>query len=244
MPSGQGEAMEKRRFAVLLCAEDSDYVTKRYGGYFGVFVGLLGEEGEAWDVFRVCQGEFPADDDLSRYDGFVITGSCCDAHGEDAWIRRLVSLLQRLDAMRKKILARAMGGKTGRSAKGWDLGVTTINLSSKASELLLSPLNAPPALRIIQCHRDEVKELPERAEIMARSEKTGVEMFRCGDHIMGMQGHPEYNRDILHHLLDRLLQRGLIQSWHVEAAKASVGTQQPDQEAWKRLCKGFLKSTS
>lgn len=57
----------------------------------------------------------------------------------------------------------------------------------------------------------QVLDLPPRAEVMAWSEKTGIEMFRCEDHVMGIQGHPEYNKDILMHLLDRLQQRGLIQ---------------------------------
>ncbi|GMY20212.1 gamma-glutamyl peptidase 5 [Fagus crenata] len=45
--------MGGKRFAVLLCAEDSDYMKKMYGGYFGVFVRMLAEEGETWDVYRV-----------------------------------------------------------------------------------------------------------------------------------------------------------------------------------------------
>lgn len=35
-------------------------------------------------------------------------------------------------------------------------------------------------------------------------------MFKCGDHMMGIQGHPEYTIDILLHLIDRLLQRNFI----------------------------------
>lgn len=35
-----------KRFGVLLCADDSEYVKKMYGGYFGVFVRMLEEEGE------------------------------------------------------------------------------------------------------------------------------------------------------------------------------------------------------
>lgn len=45
---------------------------------------------------------------------------------------------------------------------------------------------------------------------MASSKKTGIEMFKCGDHMMGIQGHPEYTTDILLHLIDRLLQRNFI----------------------------------
>lgn len=35
-------------------------------------------------------------------------------------------------------------------------------------------------------------------------------MFKYGDHIMGIQGHPEYTKDILLHLIDRLLQHNYI----------------------------------
>ncbi|CAL9122720.1 unnamed protein product [Musa textilis] len=239
----------RRKFAVLLCAEESEYVKKVYGGYFKVFVGLLGEEGETWDVYRAARRELPCMEDVGTYDGFVITGSCNDAHGDDQWINDLVSFLKALDSLKKKvlgvcfghqILSRALGGKTGRAKKGWDIGVTCIHPSHSTFKLLAS-LRIPSHLRVIECHRDEVWQLPPHAEVMACSEKTGVEMFRCGDHIMGIQGHPEYNKDILLHLVDRLLQRNLIQTCHAEAAKASLDAREPDQEAWKRLCKGFLK---
>nr|KJB77585.1 hypothetical protein B456_012G145300 [Gossypium raimondii] len=153
-----------KRFAVLLCAEDSEYVKKRYGGYYGVFVEMLAEEGETWDVFRVANGEFPDDEQVDRFDGFVITGSCNDAHGNDAWICRLVSLLKKLDSLNKKVLgicfghqvlSRALGGKTGRAISGWDIGVTTIHFSSSSSKLF-SSLKIPTTLSIIECHRDEV----------------------------------------------------------------------------------------
>lgn len=246
---GEVEKKGRPKFAVLLCADDSEYVKKTYGGYFKVFVGLLGEEGEAWDLYRAAHGELPCMADVDGYDGFVITGSCNDAHGDDQWINDLVSFLKTLDSLKKKvlgvcfghqILSRALGGKTGRAKKGWDIGVTCIHPSHSTIKLLAS-LRIPSHLPVIEFHRDEVWQLPPHAEVMACSEKTGVEMFRCGDHIMGIQGHPEYNKDILLHLVDRLLQRNLIQTCHAEAAKASLDAQEPDQEAWKRLCKGFLK---
>ncbi|KAJ8640486.1 hypothetical protein MRB53_017180 [Persea americana] len=242
--------MEKKRFAVLMCAEDSDFVKKRYGGYFQVFLGLLKEEGEIWDMYRVSLGDFPEDEELEEYEGFVITGSCKDAHGNDPWVCKLVTLLKKLDSMHKKllgfcfghqILSRAIGGKIGRAINGWDVGVNTVNLSPSK---LLSALQIPSVLPIIECHQDEVWELPKRAEVMACSKKTGIEMFRCGDHIMGIQGHPEYSKDILLHLIDRLRGCHLIQSGHVELAKASMEAYVPNQEAWKRLCLAFLKGRS
>ncbi|KAB2042670.1 hypothetical protein ERO13_D02G201600v2 [Gossypium hirsutum] len=238
-----------KRFAVLLCAEDSDYVKKRYGGYYGVFVEMLAEDGEAWEVFKVANGEFPDDDEIANFDGFVITGSCNDAHGNDVWICKLIALLKKLDSMNKKvlgicfghqILSRALGGKTGRAISGWDIGVTAIHLSSSTSTLF-SSLNIPTTLSVIECHQDEVRELPPEAEVIAWSEKTGVEMFRYGDHMMGIQGHPEYTKDILLHLIDRLMQLSFIEDSYADELKANLGKVEPDKDAWKKLCTSFLK---
>lgn len=240
--------MDGKRFAVLLCAEDPDYVKKNYGGYFGVFVRMLAEEGETWDVYRVSAGHFPHDDEIGLYDGFVITGSCNDAHGNDLWICKLLNLLKKLDSMNKKILGicfghqilgRSLGGKIDRAVSGWDIGVTTVHLSK--SSKVFGSLKMPAFLSVIECHRDEVWELPAKAEVLAWSDKTGIEMFRYGDHMMGIQGHPEYTKDILLHLIDRLLQRKFITEAYANEVKVNVDEREPDREAWKKLCTSFLK---
>ena len=59
-------------------------------------------------------------------------------------------------------------------------------------------------------HGEQVWEVPEGAEVLASSDKTGVEMFRVGEHVLGIQGHPEYTKDILLSLVDRLLAAGSI----------------------------------
>lgn len=239
-----------KRFAVLLCAEDSEYVKKTYGGYFGVFVRMLGEEGENWDVYRVSGNEFPKEEDIGMYDGFVITGSCSDAHANDVWICKLVNLLKDLDSLKKKvlgicfghqILGRALGGKVGRASSGWDIGLRTVHFSSSSNKLL-STHKIPAMLNIIECHQDEVLELPSKVEVIGRSNKTSVEMFRYGDHMMGIQGHPEYNKDILLHLIDRLLQKDFIGENYANELRAKfMESHDPDKEAWRKLCVNFLK---
>lgn len=139
-----------------------------------------------------------------------------------------------------QILSRALGGKTGRAVSGWDIGVTTIHLSSSSSKFF-SSLEIPTTLPIIECHRDEVRELPPKAEVLAWSEKTGIEMFKYGSHMMGIQGHPEYTQDILFHLIDRLTQRGYIEDWYGDELKAKLEEVEPNKDAWKNLCTSFLK---
>lgn len=248
--------MGGKRFGVLLCAEDSEYVKTKYGGYFGVFVEMLAEEGETWDMFRVVAGEFPDDKEIDLYDGFVITGSCNDAHGNDVWICKLLNLIKKLNSMKKRllgicfghqILGRALGGRIGRANSGWDIGITTIYLSSpvhtssSSSKVFPSTFDVPTAMSVIECHQDEMLELPPKAEVIAWSKKTGIEMFKHGDNIMGIQGHPEYTKDILLHLVDRLLQRKLISEDYANDVKARMDACEPDRKALKQLCISFFK---
>ncbi|KAF1873118.1 hypothetical protein Lal_00016249 [Lupinus albus] len=98
-----------KRFAVLLCTGNSEYVNDKYGGYLEVYKKMLQEEGEIWVDYKVASGEFPKDNELSLYDGFVITGSYFDAYGSDKWILDLVTLLNKLQSLGKKILGICFG---------------------------------------------------------------------------------------------------------------------------------------
>nr|DAD27525.1 TPA_asm: hypothetical protein HUJ06_028993 [Nelumbo nucifera] len=189
----------ERRYALLLAANDSDYVKKVYGGYFNVFVDTYGEEGDEWDLFRVVNGEFPKMEELHKYHGFVISGSPHDAHANDPWILKLCFLIQTLDAMEMKVL-----------------GI---------------------------CFGHQVWEVPVGAEVIAFSDKTGVEMFIHGDHILGIQGHPEYTKDILCYLINRLVDNNIIEKLYADDVKSTLEIFEPDRKIWEKICRSFLKRT-
>ncbi|GFS32724.1 class I glutamine amidotransferase-like superfamily protein [Actinidia rufa] len=191
-----------KKFSVLHCAEDSDFVKKKYGGYFGVFVGMLAEDGEEWDAYRVAAGEFPDDDAIDGYEGFVITGKL------QRRPRQRPLDLQAPQSAQKIGLDEEKSPRYLLRPPGWDIGIRTVHFSP--SSKLFASLKMPKMLSVIECHQDEVWELPPKVEVVAWSNKAGIEMFRYGDHIMGIQGHPEYTKDILLHLVDRLLHRDLI----------------------------------
>ncbi|CAL4971030.1 unnamed protein product [Urochloa decumbens] len=254
-------ARPARRYALLLALWDSDYARKVYGGYYNVFVSAFGSgggAGERWDCFRVIAGEFPAADDLATYDGFVVSGSPHDAHGEEPWVRRLVALVQTLHAMGKRVLGicfghqllcRALGGRVGRARGGWDVGVRTVNfapglLQAQAQGPGLGFLGGglPRSASLIEVHQDEVWELPPGATVLASSEKTRVEAFAVGETALGVQGHPEYTADILLNLVDRLTAQGDIEGRAGEEAQRSVAEiGGPDSKFWRALCRSFLR---
>ncbi|CAL5074246.1 unnamed protein product [Urochloa decumbens] len=250
-----------RRYALLMAAHDSEYVIKRYGGYLPVFVSAFGDDaaaaGEAWDLYRAVDGELPAPEDIGGYDGFVISGSPHDAYGDEPWILRLCALVRDLHAARRRVLGvcfghqlicRALGGRVGKAPAGWDVGVREVTIAADAAEAappcrfldLLREL--PRRARITEVHQDEVWEVPEGAEVLACSDRTGVEMFRVGEHVLGIQGHPEYTKDILLSLVDRLLNAGSITVPFAEAVKRQLEATAPDREFWLKLCKSFLKA--
>jgi len=69
----------------------------------------------------------------------------------------------------------------------------------------------PKSLAIIKCHQDEVLELPESATLLAYSDKYNVEMCSYGNHLLGIQGHPEYNKEILFEIIDRVVNLKLME---------------------------------
>ncbi|KAL5208352.1 hypothetical protein ABZP36_032787 [Zizania latifolia] len=242
-----------RRYALLLALNDSEYARKVYGGYGNVFVDALGVGGDRWDCFRVIDGEFPAAEELGRYDGFVVSGSPHDAYGDERWVLRLCSLLRTLHAMNKRllgicfghqVLCRALGGRVGKSRSGWDIGVKKVTIlphQFEGLELFGDLDELPTTASVIEVHQDEVWEVPPRGRVLAYSDKTRVEMFAVGDHVLGVQGHPEYTKDILYNLIDRLIRSHVITRNIGEEARQTAEAGEPDRRFWTGLCKGFLR---
>ncbi|KAM3257652.1 hypothetical protein ACQJBY_049767 [Aegilops geniculata] len=250
-----------RRYALLLAARDSEYVLKAYGGYFNVFVSAFGggggEDGdvcETWDMFRAVDGELPDLDDVGQYDGFVISGSPYDAYADELWILRLCLLVREAVAARKRVLGicfghqvvcRALGGRVGKARSGgWDIGIREVAIAATLPpcRFLDALRDLPQYAKITECHQDEVWEAPLGADVLASSDKTGVEIFCVGEHVLGIQGHPEYTGDILLSLVDRLSTSQAITVSFAEEVKRQLEATSADREFWLNLCKSFLNT--
>lgn len=141
----------------------------------------------------VRRGEIP--ERFDDCDAWLITGSRHSVNDDAAWIRRLEAFVRELDDRRhplvgicfgQQLVARALGGEVVED--GWVLGV-------QRSRVLCSlPWMEPPmsAFSLISSHRDQVRNLPQGAQRIADSDACPIGGFVVGDHILCLQGHPEF----------------------------------------------------
>ena len=80
-----------------------------------------------------------------------------------------------------------------------------------------------PALREVRIphmHQDQVQRLPQDAVVLGRSDHCEVGMFRVGDSMLGIEGHPEftpaYNKGLI------CIRRERIGEQRAQAAHASL----------------------
>lgn len=93
----------------------------------------------------------------------------------------------------------------GRARRGPDIGLGNITIVQDLIETGgYFGEEVPESLSIIKCHRDEVLEPPESAKVIGFSGKCDVEIFSVEDHLLCFQGHPEYNKEILLEIIDRV----------------------------------------
>ncbi|EKX52433.1 hypothetical protein GUITHDRAFT_42247, partial [Guillardia theta CCMP2712] len=133
-----------------------------------------------------------------NFDAFIISGSLSSAYDREAWIENLCQYIRALHQMKKKILgicfghqivAVALGGKVEAHRNGLYFGLREFDLSAEGRKTLKMDNNK---LGLLFSHGDFVSEMPPGALSMGKSEWCGCEGMRIGDHILTLQGHPEF----------------------------------------------------
>ncbi|KAF7554536.1 hypothetical protein G7Z17_g2831 [Cylindrodendrum hubeiense] len=205
------------RLAILEADTPQPQTRDRYGGYTGVFTALLGAAAQSlsppqkldelvsikgYDVVNKLHS-YPALDDI---DAVLITGSRHTAFDSDPWIINLVNFTKlAIDSGRVKvvgvcfghqIIGRAVGAPLGKSDKGWEVAVTDVALTAKGKEIF-----GLDKLRIHQMHRDILFDFPADSIPLGSNDICAVQgMYRPGSYIT-IQGHPEFNAEIMSEIL-------------------------------------------
>ncbi len=177
-----------------------------FGQYPDMFATLMSRADPTMEfvTYNVENGQYP--DDIDEVDAYLITGSKSSVYDDKPWISPLIEFVQRIAAHNKKIIgicfghqlvAQALGGKTGKSDKGWGVGLHTHTFT----ELPSWHDGGDADLNILVSHQDQVVKNATGARVLASSEFCENAVCQIGDQILTFQGHPEfipeYSREIM-----------------------------------------------
>lgn len=185
------------KVGLLECDHVAEPLRHIAGDYRQMFADLFRHHAPQLELvnFDVRNGEFPASVDACE--AFVCTGSRFSAYDPDDWIQELKGFLRRLHDAEKpfvgicfghQVMAEALGGKVEKASQGWGIGVHDLNVIKPES--WMQPERA--ACGIQYSHRDQVVRLPENSVLLGESDHCPVAMFRVGETMLGIQGHPEF----------------------------------------------------
>jgi GMP synthase-like glutamine amidotransferase len=151
-----------------------------------------------WKIYDVVQLKYPKLWD--ECDAYLITGSKSSAFDDDPWIRLLKEKVREMNQQKIKlfaicfghqVVADALGGKITRSDKGWGIGCQTWQVVKQRPWM-------QPALSefsLLASHQDQVTSLPENATLLASSDFCPYAMYQVNNHILCLQGHPEFPKE-------------------------------------------------
>lgn len=141
---------------------------------------------------------------INQIKGIIITGSHSMVTNYEPWSIKISRWLENIIETKipvlgicygHQLLADILGGKVGYNENGVELGTVEINLTQEGKkDKLLRVL--PTTFKGHEAHSQIVTQIPLGAKILAYNDFTKVQSFIYGNHIWGVQFHPEFVSNI------------------------------------------------
>lgn len=217
---------QKGRYAILVTGNVAPPLAAKYGNFADMFMKLLKDgDDEVWDTHVVFERDSPPDEVLARYECLVLTGSSADSFRDPDWnvqLRaRLTSAVKRQQRILAicyghQLMARVLGGETGR-ASSFEGGPRTMKVTPAFfDQWFVKPKwfakdrSEDWHFNIHETHQDVVTSMPPDVTLIASSDFTYCEGMSYKDHVLGLQGHPEFTAEFQTALIEYRLQQGTL----------------------------------
>lgn len=234
------------RIGILRTDTVREELVDEFGEYPDMFQALLSSVAPDLEfiVYDVENGEYPQH--LEEVDAFLMTGSKSSVYEDKEWIHRLSDFVREIHSQRKplvgicfghQMVAHALGGKTEKSDKGWGVG---------AHDALFHRLpewhdGEDPEFVLLVSHQDQVVTPAPGTEVLAGSEFCENAVCQLGEHILTVQGHPEFIKSYSESLLN--LRRETFGEDRYESGMASLA-RDLDRDRAARWIVNFLRNAS
>lgn len=187
------------KIGILQCDDVLVQLQPEFGNYPQMFQQLMDQVRDdlSYITYDVRLGEYPAS--LDECDGYVTTGSRHGVNDGLAWLNELEGFVRQLYKAGKpfvgicfghQLLAKALGGRVERSARGWGVGVSF----NEVSQVMDWMQPSQSGLDLVVSHQDQITLLPDNTQVLASSQFCPFYLIQVGQHMLGVQGHPEFSR--------------------------------------------------
>lgn len=180
---------------LLECDHVTGQLLADHGDYSDMFDRLL--PAITFQKYDVYHSQFPQS--VDDCDAYLVTGSKHSVYDDIPWIHQLKSFVREVYAHQKclvgicfghQLLAEALGGQVTKNENGWCVGMQTFQMIHH--EQWMTPYQEQVNL-LMSC-QDQVQRMPEESTLLAHSTDCPVGMFKVGDRMIGIQGHPEFEK--------------------------------------------------
>lgn len=231
------------KIGLLGCDDVPERFRHIAGGYRDMYEALLRPHVPALELtwYDVLKGELPAAPDAC--DAYICTGSRYSVYEDRDWIEKLKAHLRELYKARTpfvgicfghQMLAQALGGEVAPAEQGWAVGIHDMHILEPEAWM-------QPALgdcKIQYMHSDQVQRLPPASVVLAAAPHCPVAMFRVGETMLGIEGHPEFPAAYVEALV--LARKERIGAARAEAALAGLNAR-VDDSVVARWIANFLR---
>ncbi len=192
------------RIGILIC----DQIRPEFEGQFDDYPIMLEQMMLKIDntleftFYQALHGQLP--ESVDECDAYLTTGSKHSVNDDLPWIDNLIHFITLLDESKKKLvgicfghqlIAKALGGSVSTSSKGWGIGVAFNQVTQAQSWMVDESNQAPSGLDIVVSHKEQVDRLPANTKVIASSAFCPNFLIQVENHMLGIQGHPEFSTD-------------------------------------------------
>lgn len=199
------------KIGLLQCDHVDDELVGEHGEYPDMiqraFHLYLPEQSSAqikWHRYAVIDDRFPEYE--KECDAYIITGSKHNVDDPEDWIVVLKNFVGSCYikgipvigiCFGHQLIASALGGEVKPSKNGWGVGI----YKSDIQHHLTWMDEFSDHLTLIYSHQDQVQKVPANTKTLVSNEFCRYGMILIGEHFLGIQGHPEfeksYSRDLM-----------------------------------------------
>ena len=192
--------MNNLTIGILLTDHVLDDLQPKHGDQDDFYFKIFGEAdiNIKLKIYDVTLNNYPSD--MDECDGYLITGSKLSVYDDLKWIKDLEQYIRVLNEQKKfllgvcfghQLIAKALGGEVCKAEIGWVTGLQSYTFHHNFP--WLSDLNQD--VKLIHSHQDQITKLPDQATLVASSKNVPIAMYYIDDHIMSIQGHPEFTNE-------------------------------------------------